>query len=230
MVMKVKSRYSDTSYKFGIRLPHSVDEAIKLDKENKNTKWQDAIAKEMVHVRPALKSFIGSVQEANSKLVGYQQIRCNMVFDIKLDFTRKARYVAGGHTTSAPTSMTYSSVVARDSVRLVNRLPNESPECVLDRWSDIILRDFHARNPEIKQATGEMRQMAEVLNQQTQLLIKLKTEVRDLRHVSEENDQFTALQQQRITHLYNSHAKLEQQLHHTNGKLELLKTLPNDTA
>ena len=38
-----------------------------------------------------------------------------MIFDIKLDFTRKARYVAGCHTTS----ITYSSVVARDSVRLV---------------------------------------------------------------------------------------------------------------
>ena len=42
-----------------------------------------------------------------------------MIFDIKLDFTQKARFVAGGRTTSAPTSMTYSSVVARDSVRLV---------------------------------------------------------------------------------------------------------------
>ena len=118
-VGKVKSRYLDTTHKFGIRLPHSVDEAIKLDKVNKNTMWQDAIAKEMVHVRPAFKPFIGSVQEAKSKPVGYQQIRCHMIFDIKLDFTRKARYVAGGHTTSAPTSMTYSSVVARDSVRLV---------------------------------------------------------------------------------------------------------------
>ena len=41
-----------------------------------------------------------------------------MVFDIKMDFTRKARFVAGGHMTEAPASMTYSSVVSRDSVRL----------------------------------------------------------------------------------------------------------------
>ena len=118
-VGKVKSRYLDTSHKFGTRLPHSVGKTIKLDKENKNAMWQDAIAKEIVHVRPALNSFIGSVQEAKSKLVAYKQIRCHMIFDIKLDFTRKTRYVAGGHTTSAPTSMTYSSVVARDLVRLV---------------------------------------------------------------------------------------------------------------
>jgi hypothetical protein len=52
-------------------------------------------------------------------LRGYQEIDCHMVFDVKMDFTRKARFVAGGHTTSAPSSITYSSVVSRDSVRIL---------------------------------------------------------------------------------------------------------------
>jgi hypothetical protein len=41
-----------------------------------------------------------------------------MIFDIKMDFTRKARFVASGHTTETPASTTYSSVVSRDSVRI----------------------------------------------------------------------------------------------------------------
>jgi hypothetical protein len=41
-----------------------------------------------------------------------------MIFDVKMDFTRKARFVAGGHVTDPPTSITYSSVVAHDSVHL----------------------------------------------------------------------------------------------------------------
>jgi hypothetical protein len=41
-----------------------------------------------------------------------------MVFDVKMDLTRKARMVAGGHTTETPASLTYSSVVSRDSVRI----------------------------------------------------------------------------------------------------------------
>jgi hypothetical protein len=41
-----------------------------------------------------------------------------MIFDIKMDFTRKARFVAGGHDTDPPSNLTYSSVVARDSIRL----------------------------------------------------------------------------------------------------------------
>ena len=43
-----------------------------------------------------------------------------MIFDIKMDgqFTRKAHYVAVGHTTNLPYSITYSSVVSRDSARI----------------------------------------------------------------------------------------------------------------
>ena len=41
-----------------------------------------------------------------------------MIFDVKVDLTRKARFVAGGHWTAAPTQLTYSSVVTRESVRI----------------------------------------------------------------------------------------------------------------
>lgn len=34
------------------------------------------------------------------------------------DFQRKARLVAGGHMTEAPASITYASVVSRESVRI----------------------------------------------------------------------------------------------------------------
>ena len=51
---------------------------------------------------------------------GYSHCSTHMVFDIKMDgsFTRKARLVADGHKTRLPTSITYSSVVSRDSVRI----------------------------------------------------------------------------------------------------------------
>jgi hypothetical protein len=35
-----------------------------------------------------------------------------------MDFTRKARFVAGGHVMDPPSTQTYASVVARDSVRI----------------------------------------------------------------------------------------------------------------
>ena len=51
-------------------------------------------------------------------MIGFQEICCPIIFDVKMNFTRKARFVAGGHTTDTPVSITYSSVVSRDSVRL----------------------------------------------------------------------------------------------------------------
>jgi hypothetical protein len=40
-----------------------------------------------------------------------------MLFDIKMeDFRRKARLVAGGHRTEAPTTINYASVVSRETV------------------------------------------------------------------------------------------------------------------
>jgi hypothetical protein len=50
--------------------------------------------------------------------VGSKWIPFHMIFDIKCDFTCKARFVAGGHMTDAPSQITYSSVVTRDSVRI----------------------------------------------------------------------------------------------------------------
>jgi len=55
-----------------------------------------------------------------SSLQAYQEIKCHMIFDIKMDgdFTRKARLVAGGHTTETPASSTYSSVMSRESIQV----------------------------------------------------------------------------------------------------------------
>ena len=65
-----------------------------------------------------------AVQESNvspKKLIGYQEIGMHMIFDINLgeDFWRKARMVAGGHTTKTLSSVTYSSVVSRDLVWMI---------------------------------------------------------------------------------------------------------------
>ena len=123
IISKVKSRYWKTTHKFGFKLPHSVEEALLIDEETATDHWRRAIEKEMSKVRVAFERWDdGTVEEARQgkKLVGYQEISCHMVFDIKMDgdFTRKARLVAGGHTTDTPASITYSSVVSRESVRI----------------------------------------------------------------------------------------------------------------
>ena len=53
IIAKVRSQYWHTTHKFGIKLPHSVEEAYKLDEKNKNDFWHRAIEKEMALVHNA---------------------------------------------------------------------------------------------------------------------------------------------------------------------------------
>jgi hypothetical protein len=76
--------------------------------------WVEAIAKEMKHVRPAF----NILEEGATPPQGSKFIRCHMNFEVKMDFTWKACFVAGNHMTDPPMSLTYSSVVSCESVRL----------------------------------------------------------------------------------------------------------------
>ena len=54
----------------------------------------------------------------DSPPVGYTEITCHLIFDVKMDPTRKARYVVGGHLNDPPSSLTYASVVSHKTVRI----------------------------------------------------------------------------------------------------------------
>jgi hypothetical protein len=115
IIAAVIKRYNKRTHKFGIQVPKTWGEAVKLDEENGNTLWQDAIGKEMNKVRISFKVLHG--EEAIPPT--YQERRCHMIFYVKMeDFHLNAWFVAGGHTTNAPHMMTYASVVSRESVRI----------------------------------------------------------------------------------------------------------------
>jgi hypothetical protein len=115
LVRRRTTRYLKKTHKFGIEIPKTVKEALALDRKNGNTLWADAIAKEMREVRIAF----NILPDGGSAPIGYQKIPCHMIFDVKMeDFRQKARLVAGGHLTKAPATITYASVVSRETVRL----------------------------------------------------------------------------------------------------------------
>jgi len=123
IISKTKSKYWKTTHKYGIRIPRTPEEALQLDAINGNRFWEEAMNKEMKKAQVAYEPRDDVAPEDVRRgkvddMKGYQEIKCKIIFDVKMDFTRKARYVAGGHTTEAPVALTYSSVVSRDSVRL----------------------------------------------------------------------------------------------------------------
>jgi hypothetical protein len=115
IIATVTKRYHKRTHKFGIEVTKSWDDCMRLDKENDNTLRQDAVIKDMNNVIIVFKIINGE----ESVPLNYQEIRCHMIFDIKMeDFLRNARFVAGVHTTETPHAMTYASAVSRESVRV----------------------------------------------------------------------------------------------------------------
>ena len=123
IISKFKSQYWQTTHKFGIRFPKTTDKVLQIYKITGTDFWRKAINEEMSKFKISRKVDDGHTSsEARvataTAFVGFQVIGCPFIFDVKMDFTRKARFVSGGHTTETLSQITYSSVVSRDSVWL----------------------------------------------------------------------------------------------------------------
>jgi len=60
ILSKTKSKYWVQTHNFGIEVPCSVDDALRIDKANGNIIWWQAICKEMNNVRPAFEEHKGT--------------------------------------------------------------------------------------------------------------------------------------------------------------------------
>jgi hypothetical protein len=114
ILSSVRSRVRKITHKYGIEMPVSVNHAIEIDRKNGNRFWQDAIGLEMVNVGVAFEV----LDEDKPVPIGWRKVSGHLVFDVKMDFTRKARWVLDGHKTPDVLGSTYAGVVSRESVRI----------------------------------------------------------------------------------------------------------------
>ena len=70
IISRVKFKYWQRTHKYGIRVPHSVKEAMEIYQTNGNTVWQHAINLEMVNIRPDLEVW----ESDKFRLICYQKI------------------------------------------------------------------------------------------------------------------------------------------------------------
>ena len=116
IINKIKNRRVKKNIKFGIEIPQDTNEANALDAANNNDLWKRARDKELERVVVSFKL----LADGEEILPGYKKIPYHIIYDVKFDLTRKARLVAGGHKhRDVPSYATYSSVVSRDSVRIM---------------------------------------------------------------------------------------------------------------
>ncbi|MEL7196406.1 MAG: reverse transcriptase domain-containing protein, partial [Bacteroidota bacterium] len=116
---KLRSFRSAPKYKYGFEVPRNYKHAMELDQKNGNTKWKDAIEKEM-SCMVEYKVFMDKGHSKNTfPPSGYKQLRVHLIFDVKHDGRHRARLVADGHLTDVPTESVYSGVVSLRGFRLV---------------------------------------------------------------------------------------------------------------
>jgi hypothetical protein len=117
IIGKLKAKCWVRTHKFGVKIPKSVEEAKRIDDENGDTLWWDAVCKEMKNVRPAFEVWEKPISELPPE---HQKTTGHVTFDVKMgeNFSRKARFVADGHKTKTPAALCCSSAVSRDSVRI----------------------------------------------------------------------------------------------------------------
>ena len=114
IVSAVSTRVRKFSHKYGIEIPTSITHAKRIDRKNGNNFWTDSILKEMNNV-----GITFTILDLGKKAPpGWTKARGNLVFDVKMDFMWKARWVKDGHRSPNPTTSAYAGVVSRESVRV----------------------------------------------------------------------------------------------------------------
>ena len=114
ILSSVMSRVRKRSHKYGLEVPTSYEDAMRIDKENGDDFWAKALAKEMGNVGVAFEV----LPKGHKAPPGYKKSSGHLIFDIKMDFTRKARWVKDGHKTPSPENSAYAGVVSRESIRI----------------------------------------------------------------------------------------------------------------
>ena len=115
---KADKGWTTITVKFGVEVPRNVKEALAFEKKNGDSKWAQAIQKEMKGLldHETFKFLDPGVQAPSD----YQFAPLRMIFDVKPDGTSKARLVIGGHVVDSSEHSGYSSVVKLTSTRILN--------------------------------------------------------------------------------------------------------------
>ena len=89
IIASVKNRsYHKQQFKYGFKIPRTLEEAKKIDTDNGDNKWKDSAKKEMGAVNVAF-NFLG---DDDIIPPGYKEVKgSHLIFDIKMEnFQRKS--------------------------------------------------------------------------------------------------------------------------------------------
>ena len=115
IIASITARLKKMIYKYGVEIPRSIEHAREIDKRNKrnkNTLWIDALKMEMDNVEVAF-----DIEEDGTPIpIGYKEASGHLVWDVKIDFTRKACCIKDGHKSDDPEGSNFAGVATRNCI------------------------------------------------------------------------------------------------------------------
>ena len=115
---KGKAKKTRNEFKYGIEVPRSWRDIIRIDTENGNTKWQDSVTKEVAAlINHGCFQFMPRDFKPN---LDYQYCRLHFVYEVKTDLRQKSRLVCDGSRVETRGLSTRATVVKGISVRLLD--------------------------------------------------------------------------------------------------------------
>ena len=109
LMKKRNDCYLNNTHKFGIEMPKSVRHALELDAKNVNAMWDIFMSKEKKDIEVASEI----LDDDTPPPIEHQKIECHIIFYVNMEeFFRKDHFVAGGHNTKPPATITYAIVVS----------------------------------------------------------------------------------------------------------------------
>ena len=83
-----------------------------MERKKGNTLWMDLLAKEMGNLNVAFEY----LEFGEKAPPGWYKTTGHIIFDVKMDFTRKAWWVKDGHKTKDSTTSSFAGVVSCESI------------------------------------------------------------------------------------------------------------------
>ena len=114
IVSALRMRMCQAKHKYRIEVLTSIEHAKELNLKEGNDLWMKALAKEMFNVGVAFEI----LEQGQKAPHGWHLVTVHLMWDVKMDFTRKARWILDGHKTPDPDGSTFAGVVSRESVQI----------------------------------------------------------------------------------------------------------------
>ena len=99
---------------YGIYITTSIDHAIHIDIDNGNILWRYALSKNMLNIGIYFEVF----KEFQSTPSDCKELTGHSIWDLKMDFTCKAKWFIDGHKIMNSVGSMYPGVVSREYVQI----------------------------------------------------------------------------------------------------------------